>query len=130
MSFDVPYDVLISDMPRLECTGALNNDYPEYKMLGLDREIKGGGMFGHIHKQKDGSDIYFFANATDIPYCGDVFIKGKHRLEEWSVNGKTKKLKCEYITQRGAEYTKIRLSLESGESTLIVSDRNFSVSAL
>lgn len=130
MSFDVPYDVLISDMPRLECTGALNNDYPEYKMLGLDREIKGGGMFSHIHKQKDGSDIYFFANATDIPYCGDVFIKGKHRLEEWSVNGKTKKLKCEYITQRGAEYTKIRLSLESGESTLIVSDRNFSVSAL
>lgn len=123
MSFDIPYDILISDMPRLECTGALNNDYPEYKMLGLDKEIKGGGMFGHIHKQKDGCNIYFFANATDIPYNGDVYIKGKHRLEEWTANGKFKKIKCEYSVQRGAEYTKIKLQLNSGESALIVSDK-------
>ena len=41
------------------------------------------GMFSYIHKQKEGRDIYLFANSTNRPVDTWVEVRGKHRLDRW-----------------------------------------------
>lgn len=124
MSFDIPYDVYVSGMPRLECTGALNNNYPEYRMLGLDTSINGGGMFGVLHRRDEKRDIYFFSNGTDVDYLGDVFIRGEHSLTEWNATaGKATGTECTHIERRGARYTRFKLRLDSGSAAVFISER-------
>lgn len=122
-AFDIPYDIFLEDMPRLECTGALNNNYPEYKMLGLASRIRGGGMLSHIHKKNGDCDVYFFSNATDMAYEGKAYLRGRLCPESWNPqSGKIRRVKCEYTERCGEIYTKIDMKIGVGEFLLIVSD--------
>ena len=85
LSFGIAYDVYMEHMPRMESTGALNTNYPEYCMLGLSSSIRGGGMLNYIHKRRDELDIYFFSNATDNGYNGDVYMFGEHTPRMWDI---------------------------------------------
>ncbi|MBR3967733.1 MAG: hypothetical protein IKJ91_11745 [Clostridia bacterium] len=121
-SFDIAYDVYIENMPRMDCTGALNTSYPEYKQLGLSESVRGGGMMSYIHKKCEGFDVYYFTNANNSNYCGNIHLKGNHSIESWNArNGEISAYESESIILNGSEYTKINVSLDSGESILFVS---------
>ncbi len=120
-SFDIAYDVYIENMPRMDCTGALNTSYPEYKQLGLSESVRGGGMMSYIHKKCEDFDVYYFTNANNASYSGSIYLKGRHSLEKWDAkSGEKSPYESEYTVLGGSEYTKIDVSLESGESILFV----------
>ena len=92
---------------------------PGQPLLGVERfrdlpadEL---GMFSYIHKQKEGQDIYLFANSTDKPVDTQVSLKGKLKLEKWNPHTGTigKWEDVEYDRHAdGTIYTRIRLTLE------------------
>ncbi len=123
-SFDLPYDIIVENMPRLECTGALNNHFPEFKLLGLTEGIHGGGLFNHIHKRRGNCDIYYFSNSSNVDYNGTIRLRGSHRPEELHpAGGKIRKPRYTLETKRGEVYTCIPMEIKSGESVFIVSEK-------
>lgn len=121
IDFKLPFDVILPFMPRVECPGAFNLTYPEYEHLGLHKNFPGGGMINHIHKRRGLVDIYYFSNTTERPYDNYAMIRGRHIPEEWNPHtGKIKTLACEYVTSRGAVYTRFLLNLAPTEARLIV----------
>ncbi|MBR7181723.1 MAG: hypothetical protein IKD28_02945 [Clostridia bacterium] len=120
-SFSLPFDIYLPAMPRLECTGALNSIFPEYRTIGLHRSFPGGGMLNHIHKRKGGCDIYYFSNTTQTPYNHHVLLRGAFDIEEWNphsgaITARTSKL----FRYRGELYTDLRLTLAPCASLFFV----------
>ena len=121
-SFELPLDIYIPDMPKLECIGALNSVYPEFEALGLANYIPGGGMLNHIHKRRDDCDIYYFSNTTNDPFDSYLLLRGRLSPEEWDpYTGKTHPLAHSSVDFRDTHYTRIPVSLPPSGSILIVS---------
>ena len=107
-------DVRVDPVETLAAVGL-----PGQPLLGVERfrdlpadEL---GMFSYIHKQKEGQDIYLFANSTDKPVDTQVSLKGKLKLEKWNPHTGTigKWEDVEYDRHAdGTIYTRIRLTLE------------------
>ncbi len=118
-------DVHINTVGSLDQLDALHRP-----LLGVD-EYRGLppeklGMFSYIHKQKDGKDIYFFANSTDSFVETDVRLKGKLSLEIWNPYtgdlGKEIPVKYE-IGNDNIVYTTFRLQLSPVKSIFIIGDK-------
>lgn len=117
-SFELPFDIYLPGMPRLECTGALNCAFPEFRTIGLDRTIPGGGMLNHIHKKYDDCDLYYFSNTTKALYNHHVLLRGAFSVEEWDPHtGKITQRQSKLLSYKGELYTNLRLTLEPCAST-------------
>lgn len=82
------------------------------------------GQLSYIHKQKDGKDIYLFANSTDKAVNTWVTLKGDLKLECWNPHtGAIEKWEnVEYLKDKqGETYTKINLQLAPVSSIFAVS---------
>ncbi|MBQ3483325.1 MAG: hypothetical protein IJA78_04030 [Clostridia bacterium] len=122
-SFELPFDIYLPGMPRLECTGALNSIFPEFHTIGLHRTMPGGGMLNHIHKRDDSSDtdIYYFSNTTDTDYNHHVLLRGAFSVEEWNPHtGEMQARKSKFLSYKGEIYTTLRLTLPSCTSTFFL----------
>jgi hypothetical protein len=122
-AFSLPLDLYLPDMPRLECIGALNAPYREFKKLGLERHIPGGGLLNHLHKRVGGLDLYYFTNTTDHIFDSHVLLRGSIYPEEWNPHtGKIHKISdYETTLYQGELYTRIPIRLEPNQSTFFVS---------
>ena len=121
--FHLPFDILIPHMPRYECSGALNNTYPEFVRLHLDAVIPDGGTFTRLHKRRDGLDIYYFANTTNRKYSHIVYLRGAVLPELWDPhNGVRCATESSFVHYRNNIYTRLKLELDSARSVFIVSD--------
>jgi hypothetical protein len=117
-AFELPFDIYLPGMPRLECTGATNSNFPEFRTIGLDRVIPGGGMLNHIHKHHKDHDIYYFTNTSDSSYNHHVLLRGAFSVEEWNPHtGKITERNSRLLSYKNCLYTTLRLSLDSGSST-------------
>ena len=120
-SFGLPFDIYLPDMPRLECTGALNSIYHEFHTIGLHRSFPGGGMLNHIHKRHADCDIYYFSNTTPQEYNHHVLLRGRFDIEEWNPHtGETAVRQSRLFRYRGELYTDLRLVLPSCASTFFI----------
>ena len=82
------------------------------------------GMFSYIHKQKEGRDIYLFANSTNRPVDTWVEVRGKHRLDRWDpYTGEIVPWpETETVTNAaGEKYTRLHLTLDPVRSVFAVS---------
>lgn len=121
--FRLPFDILIPHMPRYECSGALNNSYPEFVRLHLDAVIPDGGTFTRLHKRRDGLDIYYFANTTNRKYSHIVYLRGAVLPELWDPHtGDRCPTESSFVHYRNNVYTRLKLELDSARSVFIVSD--------
>lgn len=83
------------------------------------------GMFSYIHKQKNGKEIYLFANSTDHPIKTKVSLKGKLSIDIWNPHtgslGETISFKHE---KQGDDtvYTTFELDLSPVSSIFIIGD--------
>ncbi len=119
--FEIPYDIYLPFMPRVECPGAFNLTYPEFAHLGLHEYFPGSGMINHIHKRRGNIDIYYFSNTTEKAYTNYAMIRGRHIPEEWNPHtGKIRKLEYEYVTHCDTTYTRFLMDLTPSEARLIV----------
>lgn len=101
---------------------------PQGQPLGVDRKYLPApeelGMFSYIHKQKDGRDIYLFANSTNRPVDTWIELKGKHRLDRWNPHtGEiTPWAEAEQLNYKsGDRYTRIHLQLDPVQSVFAIS---------
>ena len=120
-AFELPYDIYLPGMPRLECTGGLNSIYPEFRTVGLHRAIPGGGMLNHIHKHHEDADIYYFSNTSDKGYRHHVLLRGAFTVEEWNPHTLEMRARtCGFLSYKGEIYTTLRLTLDSCASTFFI----------
>lgn len=122
-AFDIPYDMYLPGMPRLECTGSLNTPYFEFVRLGLTNSIPGGGMLNHIHKRHGNTDVYYFTNTTERDYSSHVMLRGALSPEEWDPHAvSVNPLEFDYVRWQGEIYTRIVLRLRHASSVFVISD--------
>lgn len=111
-SFEIPFDVYLPGMPRLECTGGLNSAYPEFSKIGLHLSFPGGGMLNHIHKHREGCELYYFSNTTKLEYNHHVLLRGSFTVTECDPQtGEVRERKQKYLKHKGEIYTTLRLTL-------------------
>lgn len=117
-SFELPFDIYLPGMPRLEIIGALNACFPEFRTLDLHRAIPGGGMLNHIHKSHADHDVYYFSNTTKTDYEHHVLLRGAFTVEEWDPHtGRITERNSKLLSYKDRLYTTLRLSLPGGTST-------------
>lgn len=122
--FSVPLDIYIPEMPRFICTGALNNAYPEFVALGLHRAVPGDGMLGHLHKRRGKNDIFYFGNSTNLAFCGEVLLRGEHRLLCCNPHtGQITPVSSDTTRKNGENYTRFVLSLPADQVRVLLSIR-------
>ena len=112
-SFDVPLDMYMPHMPRFDSLGCFNTAYNDFARLGFTDFIPGGGMISHVHKKRDGLDIFFIANTTDRVYDEYVYLRGVFDPSRWDPHtGTTHDILPHYVRSRGEIYTKVHLTLD------------------
>lgn len=121
----LPYpDVHIEKVALLNQPDALHRPLlgvDEYRNLPSEKL----GMLSYIHKQKNGKDIYLFANSTDHPVKTQVALKGKLDLENWNpYTGSTgERINVKYEKkENGIVYTIFTLDLSAVNSTFIIGE--------
>ncbi len=82
-----------------------------------------GGVFSHIHKRKDGRDIYFFANSSDDAIDTVAELRGRLEPELWDpLTGDITKPKASYVKRAGQTYTRVPLKLDAVRAVFVVSE--------
>lgn len=115
-------DVIISGVDKLNQPDALHRPLlgvDEYRNLSSEKL----GMLSYIHKQKNGKEIYFFANSTDEYIDTKVELRGKLDLEEWNPYTGTVMKKTDVIyeeKENGTIYTKFKLALSPVNSIFVI----------
>ena len=120
-------DELISECDvRIATVESLEN--PDSKiLLGVDKyrnlPAEELGVFSYLHKQKEGREIFFFANSTNIPVNTIVRFKGKLTFEKWDPHtGAITSWPAFWTSDdKGNLFTTIHLELNPVKSTFAVS---------
>ena len=78
------------------------------------------GKLAYIHKVRDNTDYYFFANSSDDSINTWVRLKGKLKPELLNPHtGAITAAEFENIKQDGQEVTRVRLTLEANKSVFV-----------
>ncbi len=81
----------------------------------------GGGMLSYLHKVKDGTHLYYFANSSDERVDTWVRLRGWRALQQWDPHtGAMATRACDYLTEHGQTITRFRLVLEPVKSMFLV----------
>ena len=124
-SFKIPLDVFMSNLIENPLSDGFNGSFPVFSSLGLNERIPYGGVISHIHKSRENTEIFYFANTTVNDYHGYVYLKGALRPEFTDpVKAVRKKFVYRYVNYLGQIYTAIGLKLEAGSSVFIISPRS------
>lgn len=75
----------------------------------------GGGAFSYVHKEKEGRQIYFFANSSNDRVHTTVEVRGRIKPELWDplTGGVTPLSNVDYVQRGEKEYTQFPLQLEA-----------------
>lgn len=118
-------DVHIGQVDLLDQPDALHRPLlgvDEYRNLPSEKL----GMLSYIHKQKNGKEIFFFANSTDHSIETNVTLKGKLTLESWNPYTGSLGEKVDFkheIKNDGMIYTTFILYLSPVNSIFIIGDK-------
>ena len=126
-SMELPLDVYMNNLPDQLGYDCLNDIYPNFSRLGLNAAFPGGGLVSHVHKKRDGENIYFFSNTTNYKYQGHVFLKGMLTPSAIEAEtGKSRRVSYRYVGYNNEVYTAIRLALEPSCAIFILSPEDAS----
>lgn len=93
---------------------------------GNPTPTSGNGLFGYIHKQKDGRDIYFFGNSSLTPVDTRVQLRGRIRQPQvwdpWTGNIMAAQ-DVSYVVRSGQTFTLVPLHVAALSATFIVGRR-------
>lgn len=75
-----------------------------------------------MHKQKEGRQIYFFANSSNDKVDTTAEVRGRIKPELWDpLTGDVTPLPdVDYVQRGGQEYTRFPLQLEAVTATFVV----------
>ena len=120
-SLGVNYDVYLPGMPRLECTGALNLNYPDFHGVGLDRGFPGGGFLNYTHRRAENFDVYYFSNTSARAYRHRALLRGAMDVEEWNPLTREHRTRpSTLLLFRGDLYTNLSLTLPPDSALFLI----------
>jgi hypothetical protein len=91
----------------------------------------GGGMLSYLHKVKDGSHWYYFANSSNDAVEARVRLRGKLALQSWDPHsGTMSPLECEHLTEHGQAVTRVHLVLDPVKSVFLTTIAEEAASAV
>lgn len=95
---------------------------PDVAFANHAEPTAGNGFFSYLHKQKDGKDIYFFADSSTDPVATTVEVRGRLRPQLWNpYTGAISKVEGVHVIQKaGQEYTAFPLKLNPVSSIFVV----------
>ena len=89
-----------------------------------DVKIEGGQKLRYIHRVKDGTDVYFFANIGDKAANASVRLRGKIKPESWDPHtGKFSVPEYSRVVEDSQPVTRVKLALNPVHSLFIVGSR-------
>lgn len=90
--------------------------------LGVyDVEIEGKDVLRYIHKVKDGTHIYLFANIGGQPIDTHAQLRGRMELQTWDPHtGNAVPAAFSHEAQAGSDVTRVRLILSPAKSVFIL----------
>ncbi|GGL36231.1 glycosyl hydrolase [Caulobacter rhizosphaerae] len=96
---------------------------PDVAVEGNPTPRTGNGVFGYIHRQKEGKDLYFFGNSSDTPIDAMVELRG-HLIRPQIWNPHTGEVSAatevSYSRQGRGATTRLRLKVGAVSSRFIV----------
>lgn len=123
-SFGIPQDIYMSNL-KAPLSHGFNESYPVFSTLGLNSRVPDGGVINHIHKSRNGTEIYYFSNTTANPYTGYIFMRGMLKPEFFNpIKNKRKHLPYRYVCYMNTIYTAVLTELEAGSSLFAVSPKS------
>jgi hypothetical protein len=82
-----------------------------------------GGNLTYLHKNRNGRDIFFFANSSVTRVDVPVLLKGRYSLQAWDPHtGQISGCSYTHITTAGSPNTRVQLSLDAGRSVFWVGE--------
>jgi hypothetical protein len=84
--------------------------------------LSSGGVFSYVHKNKEGHDIYYFANSSDDVVDTFAELRGKLKPQLWDplTGDVTPITQVEQIEKGGASYTRFPLKLSAVKAVFVV----------
>lgn len=86
----------------------------------------GNGVFGYIHRQKAGRDIYYFGNSSDTPVQTTVVLRGRiEKLQLWNPHdGSVTAIDgAIYRDERGEGLTEFNLQIDPVTALAVIGTR-------
>jgi hypothetical protein len=85
----------------------------------------GYGVFSYVHKNKEGRDIYFFANSSTDNVDTFAEVRGRIQPQLWNphTGEVTQITKVEYVKKDGRDYTRFPLNVKPVSSIFVVGDK-------
>ncbi len=79
------------------------------------------GMLSYLHRIKDGRNIYFFANSTDVAVDTEVILRGDLKLQSWNPHtGATLAVERDPVQENNQPFTRVRLQLGPVKSVFLI----------
>ncbi len=96
---------------------------PDVRFTPSPAPSSAGGVFSHIHKRKEGRDIYFFANSSDDAIDTVAELRGRLKPELWDplTGDVSKPGNVKYVKRAGQTYTSFPLKLDAVRAMFVVS---------
>jgi hypothetical protein len=86
-----------------------------------DVEFEGDGILRYIHKRRDDSDVYYFANLSQTEINTPVRIRGHIKPQSWNPhNGQINKVEFKNQRQDSYDITRINLTIKPLKSVFIL----------
>jgi len=86
-----------------------------------DVEYEGQQVLRYIHKVRDGTHIYLFANITGRPIDTHARLRGRMQFEAWDPHtGQIAPMESAYETEGGCDVTRVRLTLPPTKSVFLL----------
>jgi hypothetical protein len=96
---------------------------PDVAFEGNPTPRTGNGVFGYIHRQKEGKDLYFFGNSSDSPIDTVVELRGHLEAPQiWDPHTGQIRPAAEvtYGRRQDGETTRLRLTMSGLSSRFVV----------
>jgi len=88
------------------------------------RVNSGNGALSYLHKQKDGHEIYYFANSSGDAIDTYVRLRGTFTPQLWNPHtGETTPAEVTHLTDHGQPVTRLRLTLAPVNSVFVVTPK-------
>lgn len=96
---------------------------PDVAFEGDPAPTSGNGVFGYIHRRRDGRDVYYFANSSDTPIDSVVTLRGRlSNVQLWNPHdgSVTAVPDVRHESTAGGEVTRFRLVVPPLSSSAVV----------
>jgi hypothetical protein len=106
--------------PTVGTLQAILDDALPVPDVAFDPDLRvnsGNGVLSYLHKQKDGCEIYYFANSSDDAVDTFVRLRGNLTIELWNPHtGEKTSTEVTHLQEHGQAVTRLQLKLRPATS--------------